>query len=457
MTKSEKVNSDLVFDYQPEAPKDEPWFDMPNEAFYPMEGNMKLDEDIPDIQMDCYMYLWWKFGKAVYKKVVDGHTFDYYIPDLDLYVDLYIASRHQGHPYNPEDENDQKILEDLKKKSESDSESDHMKSYYKDCIETWTVQDYNRRNYAKEHNLNHLECYDTNDFYWCLKDLFGYDMEDVFDICMHSPFPGNSAWPHNHPIWDCYLPGCKSPRDAWHDEKLLWEAVKNMYWILIKSIRENKYEDFVEKHRKMFEASQNGDHRKLCEGVLARFTIAKIAPKVTALRAKTMLDLMESTGIEPVNGVYCPMAGFSGIKIGSEQYLKNHGIDPEGKVETYDINERFVKWYGFTGVRDMLAQVVTTDKVCIVCPPFGKNYEHWAGTPDSMADIGFIKWYHLIKEHVKAPAYIIFGPELRENGKLKDKNGKDYPGLFRKKVGIQVWTDEMVEAAEKSGEKLKYK
>lgn len=451
MRKTKKVvNDNLVFDYKPEVPTDEPWFDIPNEAFYPNEGNMKIEEDIPDINMEYFAYLWWKYEKAIYKYEENGHVFDFYVPAIKMYIDIHLGSKHGGHPYNPDSEEDQQKIEKWKEESKKNS-------WMNECIETWTTKDPAKRKYAEENNLLYCECWDYDDFDLYTRDLFGYDREDVLDICMHSPFPGNSKWPHNHPIWDCYLPGCKSPRDAWSDEATLWEAVRNMFWILIKSIRENKYDPFVEKHRRCFVESQNGDHRKLCEAVLARFTIAKIAPKVTALRAKTMLDLMESTGIEPTNGVYCPMAGFGGIIEGSKAYLKDHGIDPEGKIESYDINENFVKWYGFTGVRDMLAQKITTDKVCIVCPPFGKDYEHWDGTPTEMADIGFLKWYHLIKEYVKAPAYIIFGPEVKENGKLKDQNGKDYPGLFRKKVGIQVWTDEMVAEAEKSPEKLRYR
>lgn len=98
----------------------------------------------------------------------------------------------------------------------------------------------------------------------------------------------------------------------------------------------------------------------------------------------------------------------------------------------------------------MLKYVIETDKVCIVCPPFSKNYEHWVDSStdgisqdiiDYMADITFIEWYELIKKHVKAPAYIIIGPELSSNG----RNINKCCNLFKKRVGIQLWTDELYE------------
>ena len=49
--------------------------------------------------------------------------------------------------------------------------------------------------------------------------------------------------------------------------------------------------------------------------------------------------------------------------------------------------------------------------------------------------------YELIKKHVKAPAYIIIGPELSSNGRDINKCGN----LFKKRVGIQLWTDELYE------------
>lgn len=276
-------------------------------------------------------------------------------------------------------------------------------------------------------------------------ELFGLNREDVFDICWNSEFPGNSKWPANHPIWDAFLPGCKSPRDAWNDADLLSQAVNNMFWILNKSLKEGRYQEFIDRHDDAFSLALAGYVNDLLQLVLTRFTVAKIAPKVTALSPTQLLKVINDSDIDlaKYNGVYLPMAGFGGILEGVKRWYKEHHMKmTDDMFEAYDINQSFCDWYGWKQ-RDMLAQVVETDKIVIVCPPFGTNYEHWKGTPDEMSDITFIEWFDLIKQYVKAPAYIIIGPELQSNGKGNDSQGKPYNGLFRKKVGVQLWTDEL--------------
>ena len=150
--------------------------------------------------------------------------------------------------------------------------------------------------------------------------------------------------------------------------------------------------------------------------------------------------------IDISNGVYVPMAGFGGIKHAAELWFQDNFVFPingnwDHLIECYDINESFCNWYGWTQ-RDMLQQIIHTDKTCLVCPPFGKTYEHWKGTPDEMADIGFVEWYKLIKKHVIAPNYIIIGPEI--GGKGYDNSNKKMCGLFNKTTGIQLWTDDMI-------------
>jgi hypothetical protein len=194
---------------------------------------------------------------------------------------------------------------------------------------------------------------------------------------------------------------------------------------------------------------------RLLELVLSRFTIAKIASKVTAISPTDCMKIFDESGIDltKYNGIYAPMAGFGGIIDGyvkwmekNDQIAKNEVISG---VEAYDINKSFCDWYGWEQ-RDMLESIIETDKVCVVCPPFGKNYEHWVDDSekglsqniiDDMADITFIEWYDLIKKHVKAPAYIIIGPELSSNGRDTNKCSN----LFKKRVGIQLWTDDLYE------------
>ena len=251
----------------------------------------------------------------------------------------------------------------------------------------------------------------------------------LVDLCMSSPFPGTDKWAADHPIWKCYVPGHISPKDAWVNKTIVTKAVRNMIKVLTDSVRDNKYHSFCRRHFTAL-ANLKTDAKSICRLVLNRFTVAKYAPKVTALRASDLLKIIDESGVDLSRGVYCPMAGFGGIVDGVKTWFKVRHQDPI--IEAYDINPRFCDWYGWTQ-RDVLAQIVHTDKVVVVCPPFGKEYEHWDGTPDDMSDIPFNEWVSLIKQHVVAPEYVFIGPEVSPN--------KNKCGLFAKKVGIALYKE----------------
>ena len=271
-----------------------------------------------------------------------------------------------------------------------------------------------------------------------INEFYNIDLSEeiIFQKCFSKPFPGTEKWPAKHPIWDSFLPGRKSPKAAWTDEKLFKMAIKNMIKILSASIAEGKYAAFCRKHINALINIDSDD--LLLELILNRFTIAKIAPKVTALSETELAKIIKETNVDLSSGVYCPMAGFGGIVRGAAKWFKDHNLPAD--IEAYDINKSFCDWYGWTQ-RDVLAQTITTEKTVIVCPPFGKEFEHWKGTPDEMSDISFIEWVDLIKEHVKAPKYIFIGPEMKSKNKC---------GLFSKKTGISYYDDaKLAELADK--------
>lgn len=265
-------------------------------------------------------------------------------------------------------------------------------------------------------------------------EFFGLTQQEVLDFCKNSPFPGNLNWPAEHPIWECNVAGYISPKEAWRNENILKTAIRNMFWILEKSVNIGPvfYPEFAENHRKAFQKKD----QTLAKLVLTRFTVAKIAPKVTALRAKTFLDIINESGIDISSGVYCPMAGFGGIVEGTKRWFKSRKLDPI--VEAYDINPNFCKFYGWE-CRDALAQVVETDKIVVACPPFGRNTERWKGTPDNMY-YEFDEWCVLLKKYIKAANYIFIGPETYDKVP-QYKSGKSRHSLFRKKVGIQYYPE----------------
>ena len=366
-----------------------------------------------------------------YKSDQYPYSCDFFIPGINLYVEIQGSWTHGKHPFNPDDKKDNGKLNYWKSKDND---------YYNNAIYTWTDLDVRKRQCAKDNHINYLEIF-SNDIDDCITIFEDYLTEKIVDYCLTQELPGNAKWPTNHPIWDCHVGKNISPRDAWYRRDYLIKAVKNIFYMLPKD------EKFRTRHIKELLNCQMKDGKiinstiKFLQQIQDRFTIAKIAPKVTAISEYSARKIIDESGIDILKGVYLPMAGFGGIY----RAVKSYGdID----IEAYDINEKFCHWYGWKQ-RDMLAQKVVTDKVCICCPPFGKKYEHWEGTPDDMSDIDFKEWYHLIKEYVIAPEYIIIGPEIDKTGtgsnKGVDKDGKKQSGLFAKTVGIMRWTDEMVE------------
>lgn len=387
------------------------------------------------VEIDFYKYLinTFSFENVDPQHYDDQYPYscDFFIPGLNLYIEIQGSWTHGKHPFNPDDKKDNEKLNYWKSK---DNE------YYNNAIYTWTDLDVRKRVCARDNHLNYLEIF-SNNIEDCITIFENYLTEKIVDYCLTQNLPGNGKWPANHPIWDCYVGKNISPRDAWSNRNYLEKAVKNIFYMLPKD------EKFRIRHIKELLNCQMLDNRivytsqKLLQMIQDRFTIAKIAPKVTAISEYSVKKIIDESGIDISNGVYLPMAGFGGIY----RAVKSYGdID----VETYDINEKFCHWYGWKQ-RDMLVQKVVTDKVCICCPPFGKKYEHWDGTPDEMSDIDFKEWYKLIKQYVIAPEYIIIGPEIDKTGtgsnKGVDKDGKKQSGLFTKTVGIMRWTDDMVE------------
>ena len=422
-------------------------------------NSSKIEKELEEYFIEnCINYI------SQYKSDEYPFTCDFYFPDNNYYIEIQGNWTHGYHPFDSNNIEDIEILNKWKFKSENSD-------FYKKAIYVWTEHDVKKRNIAKENKLNYLEIFSC-DFNECLNQLLSNKIfsikpkykiseEQLVEWCLKNSFPGNSKWASNHPIWKCYVSGQSSPYNAWFDEICLKKAVKNMFKTLDRCISENKENSFVKRHLDAINSCVISNDeivssdKQLLELVLSRFTIAKIASKVTAISPTECVKIFDESGIDltKYNGLYAPMAGFGGIVEGYVRWMeKNAQIEKKeafSGIEAYDINKSFCNWYGWTQ-RDMLETIVKTDKVCIVCPPFGKNYEHWVDSSidgvsqdiiDYMADITFIEWYDLIKKHVKAPAYIIIGPELSSNGRDINKCGN----LFKKRVGIQLWTDELYE------------
>lgn len=388
--------------------------------------------------------------------ILKGLEIDIYLPEIKVGFEFNGDYWHMNPKiYNAEDINQSSGLmaKDIWEKDNKKLELSKQKG-----IELYYIwesdlknEDFDIYEYIKNIILSKLNY--KNDITFC--DI---SKKMLVDWCLRNEFPGTEEWESEHPIWDSYLPNKLSPRQAWYNDRLISNAVNNLFWVLDKSIRENKHKNFVNKHLKEFQICKVENSEivyssiKLLRFVLNRFTIAKIAPKVTSLSAKDIKKILDDSDMDISNGVYLPMAGFGGIKNAVEMWFEEHNIPKRNDswnhlIEAYDINQYFCDWYGWTQ-KDMLSDVVVTDKICICCPPFGKKYEHWKGTPNEMSDTSFKEWYHLIKKHVISKDYIIIGPEVdftgTESNKGLDKSGKKRNCLFSKTHRIMRWDDVMI-------------
>ena len=88
-----------------------------------------------------------------YKSALYPFNCDFYIKSLDLYIEIQGNWTHGGHAFNENNQDDINRLNEMKSKNSG---------YYQNAINTWTIRDVNKRNIAKQNNLNYLEIFSAN-------------------------------------------------------------------------------------------------------------------------------------------------------------------------------------------------------------------------------------------------------------------------------------------------------
>lgn len=295
--------------------------------------------------------------------------------------------------------------------------------------------------------------YDEETFRPVVKELdnticFGYKQQEILDLCLTQPFPGSTTYEPDHPIWLGYSGSNKTPLDAWTDENILKKAIRNWFYmiclneVMIKYNPDNRTPEklkdlYVRYNNKWGKALLDWNEKAIAMEVLNRFTVAKLAPRVTAISGNNVLKILEDNNIDISNGCYSAMSGFGGIPEGVQRWAKKHNKQIE--IECYDINPIFCEYFGWIQ-RDITAQHIKTDKTVICCPPYGINDEKWIGTPEiNNAGLstycGFFEWCKIICEYIEAPEYILIGPNTYSKNSTglfsKKSNGSSYYPEFR--------------------------
>jgi hypothetical protein len=110
-----------------------------------------------------------RFENIIFEPFIKGYgKADFYIPELDLYVEYNGTFSHGKDGknvygrFNPGDQEHLAVL--AKWKSRCDFSKSKNEDYYQTAIYVWTVSDPRKRQFAKENNLNWIEFFAIKEF-----------------------------------------------------------------------------------------------------------------------------------------------------------------------------------------------------------------------------------------------------------------------------------------------------
>ena len=89
---------------------------------------------------------------------------DFYIPELDLYIEYQGYKSHGKEPYNPDNPEHIVLVEEYKKKAEEINFKGEKKIQYLTYINTWTQRDPLKRTVANKNKLNWIEFFNMEQF-----------------------------------------------------------------------------------------------------------------------------------------------------------------------------------------------------------------------------------------------------------------------------------------------------
>ena len=119
--------------------------------------NNTINTSQPENKIAKLLETKYKVIERQYKSKEYPFNCDFYIPELDLYIEYQGNWTHGNHPYNPFNKEDKILSIKWLNKSE-------FSSYFKCAFDTWTVRDPLKRKVAKENNLNWIEFFTLKEF-----------------------------------------------------------------------------------------------------------------------------------------------------------------------------------------------------------------------------------------------------------------------------------------------------
>lgn len=104
----------------------------------------------------AFLLLKEKFSDVITQYKTDKYPFvcDFYIPNLDLYIECNFHWTHGGKPFDSNDPECIKLLNLWRNKNTK---------FYNNAITTWTIRDPKKRETAKKNNINYKEFWNINE------------------------------------------------------------------------------------------------------------------------------------------------------------------------------------------------------------------------------------------------------------------------------------------------------
>ena len=138
-------------------------YEMQERRYNTMKRNHTFNSS--STEEELFLYIKSRFPTVV-RQYKDKNRYpyfcDFYIPELDYFIEFQGYYTHGKHPFDPNSDEDLQLIEYYKKK------------YGEDCqpITIWSIKDVEKRDCAKEHNLNFKEVWSLEDGKNFVNDLY---------------------------------------------------------------------------------------------------------------------------------------------------------------------------------------------------------------------------------------------------------------------------------------------
>ena len=138
-------------------------YEMQERRYNTMKRNHTFNSS--STEEEFFLYIKSRFPKVI-RQYKDKNRYpyfcDFYIPELDYFIELQGYYTHGNHPFDPNSNEDLQLIEYYKKK------------YGEDCqpITIWSIKDVEKRECAKRNNLNFKEVWSLEDGKNFVNDLY---------------------------------------------------------------------------------------------------------------------------------------------------------------------------------------------------------------------------------------------------------------------------------------------